>query len=332
MFATPASLFKLAPLCFLLLAFSPTDAKRWAQTSDIRGHRFYDAFSFFNSPDPTHGQVDYSQGPSLSWVDGKNRFNMKVDTHQNVKDDRGSVRITSKFSVGDGVIVANISHAPTGCAVWPSFWTFGSNWPYKGEIDMLEWANNAEYEQGANSITLHTQKGCHLPSYHPPQRGRIISENCDVFSTSNQGCQIRARSKSGNYSATAGKGFNAAQGGVVAMERDFSSAGGKGIRVWQWARNDKSSMPSDVRYQSQKIDTSTWGTPTAYFNVNPGCKFAFGDHNIVFNIALGGDWASNAWAGTSCQRKYGSIENFIKNRGDAFRHAYWSVDSVKHFV
>ncbi|KAL9932676.1 hypothetical protein V8E36_008375 [Tilletia maclaganii] len=345
MFATtPSSLLKkLVP--FLLLAASPATARQWDRKSDIRGHQFLETYSFYTGPDPTHGQVDYQQGPMLSWVDDEDRFNMKVDTHQNVGWNRGSVRMSSNYWINDGVIIANISHAPTGCGVnltqcarqRPAFWTLGQGtWPFGGEIDILEWANNAEFEQGANSITLHTQPGCYLAdadssaARKAPQRGRLISQNCDVFSTGNFGCQVRARTTNGTY-ATAAKGFNAAEGGVVAMERDFSQ-GGRGIRVWQWARNDTASIPEDVLAQGKDVDTSTWGTPTASFNVNPSCKHAFNDHQIIFNIAVGGDWAKGAWGGTSCQERYGSMENFIQNRGDAFKDAYWTIDSVKHYV
>jgi len=30
---------------------------------------------------------------------------------------------------------------PHGCAVWPAFWLDGSNWPYNGEMDIVEGMN-----------------------------------------------------------------------------------------------------------------------------------------------------------------------------------------------
>ena len=30
---------------------------------------------------------------------------------------------------------------PTGCGTWPAYWLCGENWPYKGEIDIIEGVN-----------------------------------------------------------------------------------------------------------------------------------------------------------------------------------------------
>ncbi|KAK0553703.1 hypothetical protein OC846_002427 [Tilletia horrida] len=316
------NLFGLLPAAILTLAGSAT-ARTWLQKSDIRGHAFYDTYSFYDGRDPTHGDVDFAQGPMLSWVDDDNRWNMKVSTANHANGNRGSVRMSSNYWIGDGVIIANITHAPTGCGVWPAFWTLGEGtWPYGGEIDILEWANDAEYENGDNSITLHTQPGCSVDSEAlPNQRGKLRHTNC------HGGCQVRAQDPKGH--ATAGLGINAAGGVTVAMERDFSW-GGKGIRIWQWARNE--TVPADVAAQGFAVDTSSWGTPTASFPVNPSCKFAFNQHQIIWDITLGGDWAAGAWGGTSCNDRFGSISNLIDNHGNAFSEAYWSVDSVMHYV
>ncbi|CAD6890940.1 unnamed protein product [Tilletia controversa] len=324
------SFFKSILPAALLLAGS-TAARSWVQKSDIRGSQFLDTYSFYSGPDPTHGQVNFAQGPMLTWVDDDSRFNMKVDTHSSVKSGyRGSVRISSNYRVGDGVIIANITHAPSGCSVWPAFWTLGEGlWPFGAEIDLLEWANDAELDGGDNAITLHTQPGCSFKEAGE-QSGRLLSKNCDVFSTDNRGCSIRATSPDG-ANGTAARGFNANGGGIIAMERDFGD-NGHGIRVWQWPRNNLSAIPDDVLAGNKTVNPSAWGTPTASFPVNPLCGNLFNDHQIIFDITLGGTWAAGAWGGTKCEDKFGSISNMIQNHGSAYDEAYWSVDSVKHFV
>ena len=50
-----------------------------------------------------------------------------------------------------------IAHLPTGCAVWPSFWTVTQNtsaWPVGGEIDIIE---NANDQYAYNLASIHTQ-------------------------------------------------------------------------------------------------------------------------------------------------------------------------------
>lgn len=71
------------------------------------------------------------------------------------------------------------------------------------------------------------------------------------------------------------------------MERSLGSTG-NGIRVWFWPNG---SEPADLKSGSTSVDTSTWGTPGADFDVADGCHSDFGDHKITFDITLCGDWA-----------------------------------------
>ncbi|KAL9932082.1 hypothetical protein V8E36_009143, partial [Tilletia maclaganii] len=108
-------------------------------------------------------------------IDDDERFHLNIDTHQNAIWNPGSVRMSHKYWINDGVMLANISHAPAGCVVRIS-WTLGKGaWTYYGEIDVLE---NAEFEQGAR---LHEQPRSRFtpnqtatsPSPTPPLRARI---------------------------------------------------------------------------------------------------------------------------------------------------------------
>jgi hypothetical protein len=50
-------------------------------------------------------------------------------------------------------------HMPTGCGTWPAWWQNGPNWPYGGEIDILEGVN--AFSQ--NQVSIHTGSGCRIP-------------------------------------------------------------------------------------------------------------------------------------------------------------------------
>lgn len=53
---------------------------------------------------------------------------------------RDSVRIISKASYSESVMVLDIAHMPEGCGTWPAFWTLSAEgpWPEGGEIDIIE--------------------------------------------------------------------------------------------------------------------------------------------------------------------------------------------------
>jgi hypothetical protein len=52
---------------------------------------------------------------------------------------RPSVRLESKQTFTEGLFVLDLTHIPTGCGIWPAFWTAGlSDWPVDGEIGTYE--------------------------------------------------------------------------------------------------------------------------------------------------------------------------------------------------
>ncbi|OXV11258.1 hypothetical protein Egran_00985 [Elaphomyces granulatus] len=60
---------------------------------------------------------------------------------------RKSVRIESIPAFTQGLLVADIEHMPGSvCGAWPTFWTFGEDWPQDGEIvfqhDVLAYCRN----------------------------------------------------------------------------------------------------------------------------------------------------------------------------------------------
>lgn len=52
---------------------------------------------------------------------------------------RKSLRFRTKAFYGDGLMVVDVAHAPSGCGTWPAIWSVQEeNWPFGGEIDIME--------------------------------------------------------------------------------------------------------------------------------------------------------------------------------------------------
>ena len=139
---------------------------------------------------------------------------------------RPSVRITSTKKYNHGLFIADISHMPGGvCGTWPAFWTLGDGvWPYHGEIDILEGAN----DQTTDLSSLHTAGTCSIAG--DLETGILQATDCtyDVSTGNNSaGCSVE-NPNSNSY----GLGFNSDNGGVYAMQwtSDY-------IRIWFWPRN-----------------------------------------------------------------------------------------------
>jgi len=136
----------------------------------------------------------------------------------------------------------DVRHMPQGCATWPAIWEAGlTNWPYQGEVDILEGTNDA----GPNRMTLHTSDGCTMP-VNPGQTGTTLSTDCNAFVNGNAGCSV-ADTRGNSY----GPSLNNNGGGWFAMERTDSF-----IKVWFWPRNG--GPPGEVQNGSGQINTNNW--------------------------------------------------------------------------
>jgi len=287
----------------------------------IRGEGFYDAFEWENIPDPTHGRVNYvdkdtSVRENLTYTSG-DAFVLRADSTTYLDPagpGRNSVRLRSKKAYRHHVAVFDINHMPTGCGTWPAVWEVGPNWPHEGELDILEGVN----DEGPNAATLHTGPGCVMPGHREEMfRGSRVQEDCDVAVNGNTGCPVKFSTQS-SY----GPAFNAAGGGWYAMER-----APKYIKVWHWARDDPTVPRDVVDADVEAVDTSAWGMPQALFP-NTSCDFArhFGEHNIVINLTLCGDWAGTTYGNTQCP---GTCVDLVNSSPEAFEQAYFKFSSVR---
>ncbi|KAE8449223.1 hypothetical protein EG329_008390 [Mollisiaceae sp. DMI_Dod_QoI] len=304
----------------LLCVASLADAASYAIADHYDTSNFFSEFNFFSAADPTHGFVDYSSAVTanktgLAGYASSGVFLGVDHTTANPTAGRGSTRVTSNKAYTHGLFIADIAHMPGGiCGVWPSLWTFGSNWPTNGEIDIIEGVNDAT----TNTITLHTSSGCTMTSTGSLSSSNLTGTNCNA-GNGNDGCGFDTTSTQGY-----GSGFNAIGGGVYAMEWTSSS-----IKIWNFPR---SAIPADIT--SGSPDPSTWSTPVSAFSsgANGGCNIDshFSGHNIVFDTTFCGDWAGNVWDSSStCSKLASTCDTYVAANPAAFAEAYWLINSVQ---
>jgi hypothetical protein len=277
---------------------------------------FFSSFSFFTGSDPTHGFVNYLSQSAASAANLISTANSQVKLHVDhtnaAPSGRASVRLTSQKSYTHGLFIADIAHMPSStCGSWPAFWLVGPNWPYSGEIDIIEGVNT----QATDLMTLHTGPGCVINNAGSLPGTTTLETNCNANSAHN-GCSV-STSDTRNF----GTGFNAVGGGVYAMQWESS-----GVYVWFFPRG---SVPADITSGAPK--TTNWGLPVAAFNGGSGCQIDkfFTNMNIIFDTTFCGDWAGSVWGNGGCAAKAGSCQSYVANNPQAFVDSYWLINSVK---
>ncbi|KAF8323301.1 hypothetical protein DL93DRAFT_2128826 [Clavulina sp. PMI_390] len=313
----------------------PTSSLHLKQT--YNGSSFFDGWEFFTGADPTAGNVNFLDS-ATAWSSGLVSINsanhaiMGVDTTQTVSGNRNAIRLNFANTFNGGLLTgrlsksaslllnrssrcaADIYHVPTGCAVWPAWWTTGPDWPTYGEIDILEGVHTSNQ----NQVSLHTAAGCAISSTSGFSGTVVNGDNCGSTDGSNTGCGILAYD-----TASMGTPFNDGQGGVYAMLWDNN-----GIRIWLFHRG---SIPADLTRDAPLPDT--WGEPMAYITsaqCNPWQYMQ--NHVAVLDTTLCGTWAGSAgsWdAGCAASTGYATCTEFVQAQGSAFDNAYWEVASVK---
>ncbi|KAJ9110819.1 hypothetical protein QFC22_006676 [Naganishia vaughanmartiniae] len=270
-------------LLALLRATPAAAATSYDLIESHKGASFFDGWTFAQGYDnTTNGDVVWANSSKVAYVNGQGKAILKVDNSTEVpyNEKRESIKLYSNNYYRPGTVwVFDASHVPVGCSVWPAVFTQGTNWPEHGEIDIFEVVNNDQMNQYA----LHTTAGCVASPGSGGQTGTQGFAECDQNQNSGSGCTVRDVD-----TASAGKGFNDAQGGVyvAAFETD-------GIRIWFFTR---SKIPSALTADATTIDLDSLGTPSARYNAGQGgCdieKFS-GSQRLTLDITLCGDFAGS---------------------------------------
>ena len=219
-----------------------------------------------------------------------------------------SVRISTNKTYNGGLFITDVFAMPTGCSVWPAWWSVGPNWPEGGEIDIIEGVNT----NSQNQYTLHTADGCQLDStistsLHTAQ---IVDSQCASSAANNDGCAFidtDARSF--------GQNFNDIGGGVYAHLWDNT-----GIKAWHFPRN---AVPPDI--DAQQPNPANWGSPAAFWSAK-SCDVSshFFDHVLTFDTTLCGDWAGSVYSSSGCP---GTCAEAVSNPSN-FDNARWKINYV----
>jgi len=303
-------------LACLLILFAAV-AYGYNLQHNYSGNDFFNDWQFFTGADPTHGYVYYaSKDQAMSWgyTSVSNGIVYIRSDSASVASGagRGSVRLQSNAVYGRGLFIFDVIHMPFGCGNWPAMWTVGPNWPYSGEIDVIEGVN----QNNRNQMTLHSGPGCTMPA-NWDQTGKTTYSDCNCAggANGNEGCGVQAATTN-SY----GQEFNNNGGGVYAMQWENS-----GVFIWFFPRQ---SIPGDISRGTP--DPAGWGTPAAAFpfaGTGPGTCAAsnFANHGIVIDNTFCGDWAGSTFNQNGCS---GSCQSFVQNNPAAFKEAYWAVKAI----
>jgi len=171
-------------ITIMSLALASVSATSYSLQDEYSGASFWNNFDFFSGGDPTEGWVDYvsyDTAVSNGLIANPDTPTWGVDS-STVLDPAGStlrssIRMTSKATWTHGLFIADIAHMPSStCGVWPSWWTFGQSgtWPNSGEIDIIEFVNNANNDL----ISAHTTASCTIAGVN--QTGSLQTNDCAV--------------------------------------------------------------------------------------------------------------------------------------------------------
>ncbi|TGO50203.1 hypothetical protein BOTNAR_0402g00010 [Botryotinia narcissicola] len=330
---------RIVSIATLALAFigEVSATNKYTLVDDYAGTNFFDMFDFYTGADPTTGFVSYTSkevagnanselGVALTKVENGQAY-MGVDYVNVVTTGRPSVRIQSKETYTHGLIIADLAHMPASiCGTWPAFWTVNTtNYPRYGEIDILENIN----EKTVSLQTLHTEEGCYFSGNHysTQLKDNVTTYNCDDSASSSIfGAQDATSACSGTNSDpnSYGTTFNNNGGGVYAMQWTSDV-----IRMWNFGPE---AIPADITAGTP--DPSTWDLP-AFTTEGGVCNIdgLFANHKIIFDTTFCGGYAGQTgfWQETTCYdaEKYPTCDSYVGANPEAYKEAYWLINSVK---
>ncbi|KAJ6553698.1 glycoside hydrolase family 16 protein, partial [Mycena vulgaris] len=295
---------------------STVSSDGWSLSSKLEGQTFLDFFEYELSRNDNGGVAQYVNGVTagLAYTSGSHVI-LAVDSTPSVSP-RKAVRMHSKtrFNAKDNnLFIFDVAHIPAVCGTWPAIWLTGTNWPYDGEIDVVEAVNL--YTRDVYS--LHTGSGCNIPA-----SAVSAMTNVQILEAGATNCDANLDPGACGFSdistSSFGPGFNNAGGGVFALEFDT-----QGIKTWFW---NAGSVPVDITNLSP--NPSTWGL--GRLSVPPsGCspETYFKDLLLVVNTNLAGSWPEGVWSSNgvggqaqSCQTQTGvsTAAGYVTAHGSAF--------------
>lgn len=328
-----------------------------------KGKSFFDYYTFNDGPDSI-GSAGYNtyvgrkkaETLGLIKVEGNDRDGDEyayISSKQGQEYDeygnrfRDSIRLEGKRRFNHGLILLDVSKMPTGCGVWPAFWsTDEKDWPKNGEIDIVEPINN----QVVAKTALHTSEDCdmyaHVPrwnwtGYWDSATGlpdtftgeldfdsSLEADNCWTATPhqwANQGC-VAISDKNNTIGAPMNEPSpkSGESGGIYALEWDPS---GGFIKSWVFPRDAIPENLQDVVDGKERPDPFLWPTPYAYFAIGEasGCSSDhFSNHRLVINLAFCGAVAGNRFQ-KDCPALYEQYN--VRNDSVATCNAY--IDSLE---
>ncbi|KIW63839.1 hypothetical protein PV04_08811 [Phialophora macrospora] len=295
------------------------------------GVDFFNWFQFFSGPDPTAGFVKYldqdtANSTGLAGIASNDQFKdlayLGVDYSSVAQAGRPSTRIESQSTFNSSTLwITDIRHHPGGvCGVWSAYWLVGPNWPWGGEIDLLENINLAT----TNKYVLHTGANLAVSNFSDPAianstgmdiRGHFSNLNCSAAAEGNVGCVVEGQNN------TFGTEFNSNGGAVIALEYLRGA-----ISVWQFARTE---IPGD--FLNGTPTPSTWRRPDAHFMATDSSSLDdyFYSLRMVFNTDICGSWIDKVWQTSECAALAPSCAAYAAQNPTAFKEAYWLIGGVQ---
>ncbi|KAJ6571830.1 hypothetical protein B0H19DRAFT_1064860 [Mycena capillaripes] len=304
-----------------------TSSEGWKLTKKLEGSDFLDFFNFDLGTGDNDGVANYVNGISegLAYTQG-NQVILAVDDAEDVSA-RNALRMVSKttFNAKDmNLFIFDIAQMPAVCGTWPAVWFTGAKWPYDGEIDVVEGVSL--YNQ--NIYSVHTGSGCTIPNSAVSAMSAVTivksdGTNCDA-NVDTAGCGF-----TDHQTTTFGPGFNAAGGGVFALQFDTT-----GIKTWFFP---PSGVPSDIT--SSAPNPSSWGAPRMSVPTSSCSPTTFfTDLMMVIDTNLGGSFTEGVWGvdgaggqATSCKTKTGvdTAAEYVLSHGSEFGDAaQWKMNGI----
>ncbi|EJP61245.1 Concanavalin A-like lectin/glucanase [Beauveria bassiana ARSEF 2860] len=266
----------------------------------------------------------------VSVQDGKIYLGVDYNTRTYGAGYRNSLRVQSKNSFKQGLVITRFSHLPKPvCGGWPFFGTLGTGrHPENSEIGMYEgW-----HLSPVNKVALYggpeSTGQCVLDQ--SAHTAGLVSSNCDHEF---QYGYDRWKYQSCLPEETQNGIWGSSKGGIQALEWTSDA-----IRLYNWPIG---AAPSNIG--SSNPDTSSWGTPSAQFK-GPGCDTqAFSNQTLQFRFLFCSsvNAASSAWSnlpadgknGPTCKEITGAAQCivYVGPNPQEFKDFYFGVEDIRIF-